>query len=349
MTIAVATAKQIRVAISGSVARATQGCARSMDHTAAKMPIAGQGSSRVRRSLISLSLRLRGVACRRVAGREPAHRRSLLSRALSFAAVSMTLLCPTASVAKPLEFDGTLMLDFFDRTFTPSTFAGTDVAIAVPGGNAAALETLRLRTGLTGGVTVLVTDPEAIGNQVFAARLTAGIGGATLAPFQPPNPLGPQLTQKTLPIPGVVRLCLLNSSCSVAASIPLTEEDGARGLGVGGLIAVSELNGLVSLTIEGAPWSVGTATLPVTTSSGQTVTAFAFGFVHGPNSFTGTTATAGGVINLVTPIATAVTEGPNLSGFGHLEIRFVPEPGPLVGLTACLVGLFALARNRSHR
>ncbi len=268
---------------------------------------------------------------------------------LGFLAVVVASMTPILSSAEPLVFDGVLTLDFFDSTFDSPTFTGTDVAIAVSEASPAALGTLRIRGGLTGDVTVLVTDPEAIGNQIFAARITAGVGIGTLAPFQPRNPFGPQLTQNTLPIPGMVRLCLLNSSCSSNIPIPLTEEHGVRGLGVGGLVAVSALNGVANVSIEGAPWTLGTATLPITTTNGQLVTAFAFGFVHGPNSFTGTTATAGGVVHLVTPIATRASLGPNLSGFGRLNIRFVPEPGLLTLLASGLVGLFVLGRIRAAR
>ena len=256
---------------------------------------------------------------------------------------------PLVGTCEPMQFEGSLTLDFLNPTFAPPEFRGSNVAIVLSAGNPSALGTLRLRGGLTDTATVLVTDPEAIANQIFAARLTAGIGIGTLAPFQPRDLFGSQLTQGALPVRGLLRLCLLNNSCDVSIPIPLSEQNGARGIGVGGLIAVSALSGSANISITSAPWTVGTATLPVATTAGSTVTAFAFGFVHGPNSFTATTATTGGVVHLVTPIATVSNQGTDLSGFGRLTVRLVPEPGRLLSVLSGLICLAALYRIRSPR
>lgn len=255
---------------------------------------------------------------------------------------------PGAAGAAPLAFEGTLTLDYLAPPLAAPSITGCDVAIASPWGSPSALGTLRLRGGIGGQLTVLVTDPRAFASQVFAVRLSAGLGIGTLAPFQPANPLGPQLTRRTLPVPGLARLCLLNASCDVHVPIPLTE-GGTRGLGIGGVIAVSALGGAANVSIESAPWTVGTATLTVPTPQGGTGTAFAFGFVHGPNSFTASTATPNGFVHLVTPMVASGTALPDLSGFGRLSLRFVPEPGPLASLVSGLVGLLVLARTRRSR
>ena len=77
---------------------------------------------------------------------------------------------------------------------------------------------------------------------------------------------------------------------------------------------------------------------------------FTEGFVHGPFSFTGSTATPGGELSLVTPVVIRASQplGTQMA-FGRLTVRFVPEPGLLVLLGSGLGGLCVLERRRSLR
>jgi hypothetical protein len=81
--------------------------------------------------------------------------------------------------------------------------------------------------------------------------------------------------------------------------------------------------GGVNLTVQGAPWTTGT----VNAGGGLT----AMGFAHGPFFQTGTTARAGGRLNLVTPIfvSTSLPSVPLFPAIATLDVTFTADP------TAC--------------
>lgn len=120
---------------------------------------------------------------------------------------------------------------------------------------------------------------------------------------------------------------------------------GVKGVGVGGLVTAGGFSA-IRISIEAAPWTVRTATIPVPTPSGGTATAFAFGYVHGPLSFTATTATTGAGVQLVTPILIRSLDGSDRSGFGVLQLHFIPEPGRLLQLLSTVGVLLVLGRIR---
>ena len=188
---------------------------------------------------------------------------------------------------------------------------------------------MRIAGGITGSASVPVTDPEITGT-LKSVRVSAALGTGTIAPFSASTPSQPFLTRNQLIVRGVVRLCLFVSGCTTAIDVPLTSNGGRTGLGVGGMITVGGYGNL-RLSVEMAPWTVGTASMTVSTSAGAHVKAHEFGFVHGPWSFTGSTASSGGALQLVTPmsIASGSTFGRGLALFGSLTIRFVPEPASL--------------------
>jgi hypothetical protein len=111
--------------------------------------------------------------------------------------------------------------------------------------------------------------------------------------------------------------------------------------GAGGSFANAEV------TVIGAPW-----TLAPVSVSGDNVSAYATGFLHGPASQASTAFQPGGVVSLVTPIAIdlvgEVSPAPFLATIGTLHIAFVPEPGT-AGLLLSGALLLSLAARRRAR
>jgi hypothetical protein len=135
-------------------------------------------------------------------------------------------------------------------------------------------------------------------------------------------------------------------------SIPLTA--GGEGFGIG-TTAPPFAGGLGSLRVsmEHAPFTLGTAAAVTQTDAGAFTTVTLQGFVHGPGSGTSSTALTSGVIRLVTPTQ-VVTDGfpgnnEKLAMFGTLTIHFIPEPGILLLLGSGVVGLAILGRARMKR
>lgn len=256
----------------------------------------------------------------------------------------VVLLLAGPARAEPLAWDGTLSLDFFtqDPLLAHWELTGTQqlVSEAAP----PALQALHIAGGINAAVTALVTDPDALTGGLAAIQVTAALGVGTLSPF-PPLPFGPLLTSRVLPVFGVVRLCLLTPSCSTNLPVVSFFQGPATALGVGGTLAGS-LPGGTRISIQAAPWTLGTATVPVETTGGGSATAFGFGFVHGPGSLSGTTGATSGEIQLVTPMVAASTGA--LSGLGRLRMHFVPEPGQLILLASGCLALFVLARRRTR-
>jgi hypothetical protein len=102
----------------------------------------------------------------------------------------------------------------------------------------------------------------------------------------------------------------------------------------------------------GAPWTVKTAVVTgIPTANGGFTTSTAQGWAHGPASNTASTATHGGVLQLVTPgvTMTSLGTGTKTALFGILTIHFVPEPGTFVLFGAGVAGLAAFGRGRRSR
>jgi hypothetical protein len=98
--------------------------------------------------------------------------------------------------------------------------------------------------------------------------------------------------------------------------------------------------------MEAAPWTPRTASVIITTESGETVGVPAAGWIHGPFSLATTAGLTGGAISIVTPMRIKYSDGRRIPAFGRLTLRFVPEPGPLPLLAVGIAGLFCLGRNR---
>jgi len=244
-----------------------------------------------------------------------------LAATASLAALAV-LSAPGAAHAAELPFVGSLVVQI--GSFAPVGVTGSGVA-TVNGAGAAGglLERLQLAPGVfsVSGLTVPVSGLSPISGLQATVANGAGdferSGGALGGPMA---------------LNGLAKVCLF-LACSQGPPETLTVPLSV--IGVGGSTSVSFL---VDVTVAGAPWTTGPATV-----ASQAVT----GFARGPGAQAGTTAQAGGQVRLVTPlfISTSIAEGP-LPAFGILTLQFVPEPGTLVLLGSGIVGLVAIGRSR---
>jgi hypothetical protein len=279
--------------------------------------------------------------------------------------------------AAPINWEGTAVVLLGD--FPLAILTGGGVAtITATDGHVNSLRIAASRGGFGGSLTTLVTDPETIGNQIFAIQyldLSAATG--TLTPISgglDPNGGG---YNGRLPVSGLVKLCLLNTDCTITADVELTQPDptrpgGIKGIGVGGLLTVNVLNGFANISLAAKPWQIASATLidqielPTPSNNITFVTIQIRGFAHGPNSASSTTAsfttamattpsgsitvTGGGVIQLISPaqVITNLTTGTSdkIAGGTTLIVRFIPEPGLLMLIGSGVAGLALLGRSR---
>jgi hypothetical protein len=142
-------------------------------------------------------------------------------------------------------------------------------------------------------------------------------------------------------IPGNLRVCLF-VNCGSYFDIPLTSGPGTRGVGLSGPPIVRL--GSPSVTLEGAAWTTGTAS--VVTPLG---TLSAVGSARGPASASASTALPSGMLRLVTPVKITIRSfltSQYVPALGVLEIHFVPEPGRSVLLLSGALALAALGAAR---
>ncbi len=240
--------------------------------------------------------------------------------------------------AKTLVFDATLTVDVVGVAAVSDNNIG--VATINGSGGGTNITTFAFPGGLF-DISSTVT-PSGTGLPFTAVEFTVMLDSGTVMATTPAAPL-----IGSLPVPGNVRVCLL-LSCLANVDVPLTE-NGTRGVGLGG--APITVGGLVSVTLSGALWADLTFTLTTITPTASSTSMFtAAGFAHGPASNTGTTATASGVLQLVTPVtinASGLGQSGAVPTFGILNIRFLPEPALLLlfGSGALAVGLLGMRRR----
>jgi hypothetical protein len=271
-------------------------------------------------------------------------RRRMRNPALALAALLALALAPAPAGAAPRPWQGTLALDFAHPALPTLALTGAGVADAQGDVH---LSVLRLGGGIAGQDVGIVSAPSI--PSVVSVSASLSLGSGTLAPFSPIAPAGsPQLSRAALPVRGALRLCLVFVGCSSALTLALTESGGAQGLGVGGLLTLGGA-GPLRISAEAAPWTARTASLPLATPGGSTLVLTTAGFVHGPISFTSSTALPGGQLSLVTPLAVSSEQGQAFASFARLDVRFVPEPaaGPALALGCALLTL--LGRRRMRR
>jgi hypothetical protein len=222
------------------------------------------------------------------------------------------------------------------------------------------------RGNISGTNTTFITDPETIGNGI-AALIGIGRGaGGTFAPISGGAASGTGLTQNVLPVRGLTKVCILTTSCEIFLALLYTQPtltvnggpgDNVVGIGVGGLVTAGGGTNPIRISLEGAPWTIKTATSTdhITTTGGNQIFTprVAKGFAHGPASGTTSTAQPSGVIQLVTPaqVSTNLPFGSNakLSSLTVTTYHFVPEPGLLLLIGSGVMGLALLGRRRIQK
>jgi hypothetical protein len=111
-----------------------------------------------------------------------------------------------------------------------------------------------------------------------------------------------------MPLSGIVKVCLFGPCGSAVANLDVP-------LGNVGLGGTTHLTGAVNITVQGAPWTTGTATVGTVANQGSR---------HGPASATSSTAQIDGSLNLVTPIFVSTNIGALsvVPVFGFLRLGF---------------------------
>ena len=249
----------------------------------------------------------------------------------------LSVAAPMAASAKLLIWSGTLTIEV--EGFLPSEFvgvgSGSSLVNASGGGNH--LSTISIANGISVSGTVSITTPPTI----HAVRATAALGTGSFRPISGGGPL----TSNVLPVPGLLKVCILFPGCASYVPIPLTV-GGTKGLGIGGpLITVNTFTSgpALRLSVQGAPWTIGVASVTGTT------TATRQGFAHGPVSNTSSTALTSGVVQLVTPMILVTSlDAPEtiVPIFGVLRLHFVPEPGATLQLVVGVAFLTLMGHRR---
>jgi len=265
-----------------------------------------------------------------------------------------------------LNYEGTLTIELGDFPTIPAISQG--VAKLNNSGGGAHVITLELKAsngGIVGGGMVPITDPKVKSNGIASVRIDATMGSGALAPISGNAASNVAvLTQNTLPIRGVTKLCLLTTVCTEFLELSHTQltSMGVKGVGIGGLLTIGGTNP-IRISIEAAPWTIkqGTSLDEVSTVPSNMVKVYtsinAAGFVHTPGSNTGagasSTAQPSGVVQLISPmqVVTNLTAGSSkkIALFSRMSIRFIPEPGMLLLLGSGVAGLVLLDRHRMRK
>ena len=271
----------------------------------------------------------------------------------------------TAS-ARPLNWDGTLVLELGELPALGNTGGGVATVNNSAGAIPSHLQTLQLkgsRGAIAGTAMVPITDPIAAPNGIASVRVQATMQTGTFAPISGGAASTTVLVNNVLPVNGLAKVCLLSTTCTNFLPLLLTQHtpmSGVKGLGVGGLLTIGGGTNPIRISIEAAPWTIKTGTsvdqitTPMTTMGAKVfVNKTAMGFAHSPSSGLSSTAQPSGVVQLITPmqVVTNLASGSNakIALFGYLTVHFIPEPGMLLLLGSGVAGLVLLGRHRMKK
>lgn len=231
-------------------------------------------------------------------------------RALSISLVATWLsvaVLPGDADAGPVPFHGTLTLEFAGIGSVSLPGTGT-LSIAPDGGS---LASLSLPASAFDGSAITPINDLALfpvfGIQATLRNDPGAFSGAPLA--------------GAMPLPGVAKICLY-AFCGMTGSFSSNVANLSVPLDVVGLGGAAAHVADINVTVVGAPWTTATATVGTLTR---------MGFVQGAGGGSGTTASQGGRIQLVTPvfITTNLPALGQIALFGILDLHFVPEPGTI--------------------
>ena len=228
------------------------------------------------------------------------------------------------SHAASLPYTATLTIQIAD--LAPIVIPGSGTVAVNGSAGGTHIDSLALAGGtFAGSDTLPITDPAVLpilgidyDVQNSAGNFARGGGGS----------LG-----GVMPLIGSLRICLFGP-CSTAIAnldVPLSVVGGPG----------SWINhGAVYLTVAGAPWTTGTASVAST--------ATVMGFAHGPASGTSTTFAPGGRLQLVTPfvIASAIGALSVMPSSATLTLHFIPEPVTFALLAGGIALLGVIGRAR---
>jgi hypothetical protein len=207
---------------------------------------------------------------------------------------------------------------------TPAQLPGSGTATINGSASGGHINTLDVPAGAFAitGFVLPVTDPGAApikGVQVTAANAAGAF-----------NNSGGNLGG-SMPINGSTKVCLFAPCTAAVANISVP-------LNVAGSGGSAFVSAAVNLTVVGAPWTTGTASIGTITQMGGAA----------PVSSTGM---ASGTVSLVTPVFVSTNIGASavVPVFALLNMHFVPEPGTLVLLGAGIAGLISYGRTRNHK
>ena len=271
----------------------------------------------------------------------------------------------TAS-ARPLNWEGSLLLELGDLPSLGNTGGGVATVNNSAGVIPAHLQTLQLkasRGGIAGTAMVAITDPTVSANGIASVRVKATLQTGTFAPISGGVASTTTLTARTLPVNGLAKVCLLSTQCTNFLPLALTQHIATsmiKGVGIGGLLTIGAGTNPIRISIEAAPWTVKTGTsidqitTPMTPGGVKVfVNRTQKGFAHDPSSTTTSTAQPSGVVQLISPmqVVTNLTSGSNakIALFGFLTVHFIPEPGMLLLLGSGVAGLVLLGRHRMKK
>jgi len=271
----------------------------------------------------------------------------------------------TAS-ARPLNWDGTLVLELGELPALGNTGGGVATVNNSAGAIPSHLQTLQLkgsRGAVAGTAMVPITDPTVSANGIASVRVQATMQTGTFAPISGGAASTTVLTKNVLPVNGLAKVCLLSTQCTNFLPLTLTQHttmSGVKGVGIGGLLTIGGGTNPIRISIEAAPWTIKTGTsideitTPMTPSGVKKfVNRTAMGFAHDPGSVTTNTAQPSGVVQLISPmqVVTNLTSGSNakIALFGFLTVHFIPEPGMLLLLGSGVAGLVLLGRHRMKK